>query len=109
MELRQHYSFFYIMERLLEIIEDGDNQDHREKIEALHCWFHVDRFDRNEANRRLYDYARGENVFAWVLTGRRWSMKIKVQVVTESEGGDTKAAENRACLERGRCGLNLWV
>jgi hypothetical protein len=66
MELRQHYSFFHIMERLLEIIEDGDNQNHREEIEALHYRFHVDRFDRKRANRRLYDYTRGENVFAWV-------------------------------------------
>jgi hypothetical protein len=28
-------------------------------------------------------------------------MKIKVQVVIESDGGDTKAVENIACLERG--------
>jgi DNA repair exonuclease SbcCD ATPase subunit len=27
-------------------------------------------------------------------------MKIKVQVVIESDGGDTKAVENIACLER---------
>jgi hypothetical protein len=63
MELSQHYYFFNIMERLLEIIEDGDNQDHREEIEALHYWFHVEHFDRKGANRRLYD---GQNVFAWV-------------------------------------------
>ena len=28
-------------------------------------------------------------------------MKVKVQVVIESDGGDTKAVENIACLERG--------
>ncbi len=28
-------------------------------------------------------------------------MKIKVQVVIESDGGDTKAVENIACLKRG--------
>ena len=65
MELRQHYSFFCLMERVLEVIEDGGRQDHQEEFEVLHYWFHVDRFDRNEANRRLYDYARGENVFLW--------------------------------------------
>jgi hypothetical protein len=27
-------------------------------------------------------------------------MKVKVQVVIESDGGDTKALENIACLER---------
>jgi hypothetical protein len=64
MELRQNYSFFHIMERLLEIIKDGDSQDHHEELEALNYWFHVDRFDRKGANRRLYDYTRGENVFA---------------------------------------------
>jgi hypothetical protein len=35
------------------------------------------------------------------MTGGRWPMKIKVQVVIESDGGDTKAVENIACLERG--------
>jgi hypothetical protein len=65
--LRQHYSFFHIMHRLLEIIEDDGRQDHlQEELEALHYWFHVDRFDRKEANRWLYDYARGQNIFAWV-------------------------------------------
>lgn len=67
MALRQHFSFFHIMERLLKIIEDSDSQDHhQEELEALHDWFHVDRFDRKGANRRLYDYAREENVFLCV-------------------------------------------
>jgi hypothetical protein len=64
--LRQHYSFFHIMQRLLEIIEDGGHQDHQEELEALHYWFYIDRFDRKGANRRLHDYARGKNMFAWV-------------------------------------------
>ncbi len=66
MALRQHYSSFHIMDRLLEIIEDGGTQDHYEELEARHYWFHIDRFDRKGANRRLYDYTRGENVFLWV-------------------------------------------
>jgi hypothetical protein len=67
MALRQHYSFYYIIDRLLEIIDDGGSQDHHQgELETLHYWFHVERFDRKEANRRLYDYARSENVFAWV-------------------------------------------
>jgi len=64
MALRQHYCLYHIMDRLPEIIEDGGNQDHQEELEALHYWVHIDRFDRQEANRRLYDYVRGENVFA---------------------------------------------
>lgn len=28
-------------------------------------------------------------------------MKVKVQIVIESDGGDTKDIENIACLERG--------
>ncbi len=59
------YSRYHIMDRLLEIINDGGSQDHQEELEALHYWFYVDRFDRKGANRRLNDYARGENVFMW--------------------------------------------
>lgn len=67
MALRQHYSFFYTMERLLKIIEDGGSQEqYQEELEALHYWIHIDRFDRKRTNRRLYDYVHGENVFAWV-------------------------------------------
>jgi hypothetical protein len=66
MEQKQHYGLYYIMDRLLEIIRDGGIQDHQEELEALHYWFHIDRFDRKGVNRRLSDYARGKNVFAWV-------------------------------------------
>ena len=67
MGLRQHYSRYHIMGRLLDIIEDGANlRYHRDELEALQYWFQIDSFDRKRANRRLYDYARGENVFAWV-------------------------------------------
>ena len=67
MELRQHYSRYHIMGRLLDIIEDGANQEyHQDELEVLHYWFQIDSFDRKGANRRLYDYTRGENVFAWV-------------------------------------------
>ena len=64
--LREHYSLFYIMERMLEIIENGGTEDYEEDLNDLKYWFHVDRFDRKEANRRLYDHARGKDVFMWV-------------------------------------------
>ena len=65
MALRQHYERYHIMDRLLEIIEDGGRHDHQEELEALHFWFHIDRFDRKGVNRRLYDYTCEEHVFAW--------------------------------------------
>jgi len=64
--LREHYSLFYIMERMLEIIENGCTEDYEEDLNDLKYWFHVDRFDRKEANRRLYDHACGKDVFMWV-------------------------------------------
>ena len=51
---------------MLEIIENGGTEDYEEDLNDLNYWFHVDRFDRKEANRRLYDYARGKEVFMWV-------------------------------------------
>ncbi|MCP3889224.1 MAG: plasmid pRiA4b ORF-3 family protein [Desulfobulbaceae bacterium] len=46
MALREHYSIFHIMERLLEIIEDGNAENLEEERDALDYWFQVDRFDR---------------------------------------------------------------
>ncbi len=66
MTLREHYSIFHIMERLLEIIEDGDTENLEEERDALDYWFQVDRFDRKAANRRLCDHAHGKDVFMWV-------------------------------------------
>lgn len=48
MALWQHYSIFQIMERLLEIIENGDTEDHDEEFDALRYWFCVDRSDRKQ-------------------------------------------------------------
>lgn len=66
MALRQHYSLIEIMDRLYEIIEDEDPEDHEEELHILRYWLNVNRFDRKAVNRRLYDHARGENVFMWV-------------------------------------------
>ena len=66
MALRQHYSVFHIMGRLLEIIEDVGKEDHDEELDALRYWFRADRFDRKAANRLLYDYTHGKDVFMWV-------------------------------------------
>ena len=53
------------MERLFEIIEDAEPEEHEEELYTLLYWLHVDRFDRKAVNKRLYDHARGENVFMW--------------------------------------------
>ncbi len=66
MALREHYSTFYIMERLLKVIEDGDTEDYEEDLDALNYWFHAACFDRKAANRRLYDHAHGKDVFMWI-------------------------------------------
>jgi hypothetical protein len=54
------------MERLFEIIEDEEPDDHAEELYTLRYWLSVNRFDRKAVNQRLYDHARGENVFMWV-------------------------------------------
>jgi len=66
MALRQHYSLTQIMERLFEIIEDEEPEDHVEELYRLRYWLNVNRFDRKAVNKRLYDHAHGENVFRWV-------------------------------------------
>jgi hypothetical protein len=65
MALRQHYSLIQIMERLFEIIEAENPEDHVEELYTLRYWLNVDRFDRKAVNKKLHDYARGENVFMW--------------------------------------------
>jgi hypothetical protein len=66
MALRQHYSLTQIMERLFEIIEDEEPEDHVEELYRLRYWLNVNRFDRKAVNKQLYDHAHGENVFMWV-------------------------------------------
>ena len=64
--LREHYSMGHILIRLAEIAEEGDIDDYYEKIQEFRYWVAADRFDRKAANRRLYDHARGKDVFMWV-------------------------------------------
>ena len=66
MALRQHYTVFHIMGRLLEIIEDVGTEDHDEELDVLRYWFRVDRFGRKAVNRRLYDHTHGKDVFMCV-------------------------------------------
>ena len=64
--LLEHYSMGHILIRLAEIAEEGDIDDYYEEIQELRYWVAADRFDRKAVNRRLYDHARGKDVFTWV-------------------------------------------
>lgn len=54
---------FQFRERLLESVDAGDREavrDQLEAIESLREWLDLDRFDRGRANRRLRQYAAGD-------------------------------------------------
>lgn len=57
MELKQHYSLFFILERLQTIMSDPDLEetwwDYREEFERLNYWFNIDRFDQRQINQKL--------------------------------------------------------
>ena len=63
MELQQRYSFYNIAERMLEIIESDDLEEYRadyqEEVRTLLYWMKADKFPRRNVNRRLRQYALG--------------------------------------------------
>jgi len=63
MELQQQYSFYNIAERLMEIVESDDleecRDDYREEVAEFLYWLKADKFSRRNANRRLKQYALG--------------------------------------------------
>ncbi len=63
MELRQQYSEWYIAERLLDILEQEDIDDHHEELLSLRYWLHAESFDRRAVNHHLKQYALGDK--AW--------------------------------------------
>lgn len=62
MELQQHFSPYYIANRLMEIAEDkeGTEDDYWEEIQELQEWSKRDEFDRREANLLLKEYASSQ-------------------------------------------------
>lgn len=67
LELRQHYSSWYIAERLLDILDqEGDVGDYRGELQTLSYWLNVDKFDRRATNRRLKQYAIGNDDWQWI-------------------------------------------
>ena len=64
MELQQRYSFYNIAERLMEIVESDDleecRDDYREEVTEFLYWLKADEFPRRNVNRRLKQYALGD-------------------------------------------------
>lgn len=57
MELKDHYSPFFILDRFVAILKDPDLEetrwDYADELRQLLYWLEVDRFDRRKVNRRL--------------------------------------------------------
>lgn len=70
MEMCQHYSVGYALELLSQVVTEGANAvaEHYEEIQASLEWLSLDRFDRCAVNRRLQQYAQGDE--AWMFTER---------------------------------------
>jgi hypothetical protein len=65
MALQQQYSLFNIMQRLSEIVEEGDFENHSEEIHELRYWLVAERFDRRDVSRRLQQYISGKKGWMW--------------------------------------------
>ena len=70
MELEQHYSVFHIVERLEEIFEEeaDDSEYYREELDTCCRWLQKEHFDRRAVNRRLKQYALGEEEWMSALS-----------------------------------------
>jgi hypothetical protein len=71
MALQDEYSPYALLERLTEILEacrTGDidaTEDAREEFAQLQYWINCERFDRRGVNRRLQQYAAGDEAWQW--------------------------------------------
>jgi hypothetical protein len=71
MALQDEYSPYTLMERLTEILEacqagDLDTlEDFREEFTQLQYWINLEHFDRRAVNRRLRQYAVGDEAWQW--------------------------------------------
>jgi hypothetical protein len=64
--LKQHYSVWYIAEQLAEMLKAGDIEDRYEELFTFRYWWNADRFDRRAVNRRLKQYALGDEEWRWM-------------------------------------------
>lgn len=58
--LESHYSIPYMAGRMLEIIEDDYPRDYRSEVREIMYWLNVNKFDRRAANKRLRQFAAGD-------------------------------------------------
>jgi hypothetical protein len=64
--LKQHYSPWTIAEQLTDMLEAGDLEDHYAELFTFRYWWNADRFDRRAVNRRLKQYAAGDDKWRWL-------------------------------------------
>ena len=70
MALKQHYSIWYMTEKLLDILQTDDPEileDYREEFVEFKYWFNTERFSRRELNRRFFQYATDDDEWQWSL------------------------------------------
>jgi hypothetical protein len=69
MAQKQHYSLWHIEERLLDILApenfETDLNDYREELMTFQYWLSAERFERHTVNRRLRQYALGDEAWQW--------------------------------------------
>lgn len=69
--LRDEYALYHIVERLAEMLEAfqaGDLEaveEYREEFAELQYWVNLEQFDRRAVNRRLHQYAVGDEAWQW--------------------------------------------
>ncbi|MCO5195635.1 MAG: plasmid pRiA4b ORF-3 family protein [Anaerolineae bacterium] len=59
--LKSHYSVFYIADKLWEIIEYDLRDEYWEELHEFMYWLSVNQFDRRAVNKRLHQYATGDD------------------------------------------------
>jgi len=69
MAQKQHYSWWYIEERLFDILSSDNLEEEldycREELFEFKYWLSAERFDRHAVNRRLRQYALGDEEWQW--------------------------------------------
>ena len=74
--MRQHYSVVHgwnVLMALKEAVEAEEKDSveaNIEEIRSLLPWLELDRFDRGSVNRRLKQYATGDEAWRWEPIGR---------------------------------------
>lgn len=65
MALESHYSLPYLAERLLEIMAEEEPSAYQAEVNEFMYWLSLNQFDRQAVNRRLSQYATGNDEWRW--------------------------------------------